>query len=388
MKRIICLLLVVCAAVFASACNGGGKPAATNEVRLSGFEDYYEMQKINYGLFVGGMSLNEDKAYVCEGEKSGKFFIDYNANEPVDYNDNDGGKAYSETTKPQFGFLPSLYDSAIGDLGNVDAFRMSVFNPNDRNVDLIFAVKDDGNKIAFSDGRTLEAGKWSHISFDIKPYFFNQSLAVSEYIFYIYDDAATTADTMTLYFDDFSVLKTTNKAAPVTSAAAGEILAFDKIEDASLVLTTTAAASYPAFYAAYTGREIFEGQKGALQVTVRNGANWQYDVNPTTNGYKIEVLGSLVKERAAGATGFSVDCKNDGESNLYISLVTSTGSGTDSVKNAVSKVVVPAKGETTITLDDIAALEGGSVDGMTILIDNWNLMGTYNVYFRNLKVTG
>lgn len=66
----------------------------------------------------------------------------------------------------------------------------------------------------------------------------------------------------------------------------------------------------------------------------------------------------------------------------------STGSGTDSVKNAVSKVVVPAKGETTITLDDIAALEGGSVDGMTILIDNWNLMGTYNVYFRNLKVTG
>lgn len=71
---------------------------------------------------------------------------------------------------------------------------------------------------------------------------------------------------MTLYFDDFSVLKTTNKAAPVTSAAAGEILAFDKIEDASLVLTTTAAASYPAFYAAYTGREILKGRKALCKL--------------------------------------------------------------------------------------------------------------------------
>ena len=102
---------------FASACSGNEKPNATNEVRLSGFEDYYEMQKINYGIFVGGMSLNNDKAYVCEGEMSGKLYIDYAEKEPVDYNDNDGGKAYGDTTKPQFGFLPSLYDTAVGDLG-------------------------------------------------------------------------------------------------------------------------------------------------------------------------------------------------------------------------------------------------------------------------------
>lgn len=388
MKRIICLLLAVCAAAFASACSEGGKPAATNEVRLSGFEDYYEMQKINYGLFVGEMSLNEDKAYVCEGEMSGRLFIDYNAKEPVDYNDNDGGKAYGDTTKPQFGFQPSLYDASVGDLGNVDSFHISVFNANDRNVDLLFAVKSDGNKIAFSDGRTLEAGKWSHVSFDIKPYFFGQSLAVSEYVFYVYDDAAATADSMTLYFDDVRILKTSNKTAPVTTAAAGEILAFDGMEDASLVLTTTAAATYPAFYAEYTGKEIFEGQRGALEVTVRNGANWQYDVNPTTNGYKIEVLDSIVKERAAGAKGFSVDCKNDGNSDLYISLVASAGSGTDAVKSASSKVVVPAKGETTITLGDLTALGGSAADGISIVIDNWNLIGTYNVYFRNLKVTG
>ena len=373
---------------FASACSGNEKPNATNEVRLSGFEDYYEMQKINYGIFVGGMSLNNDKAYVCEGEMSGKLYIDYAEKEPVDYNDNDGGKAYGDTTKPQFGFLPSLYDTAVGDLGNVDSFHISVFNANDRNVDLIFAVKSDGNKIAFSDGRTLEAGKWSHIAFEIKPYFFDQSLAVSEYVFYVYDDASATADSMTLYFDDVRILKTNDKTAPSTTAEQGEILAFNGMEDASLVLTTTAAATYPAFYAAYTGREIFKGQPGALEVTVRNGANWQYDVNPTTNGYKIEVLGSIVKERAAGAKGFSVDCKNDGNSDLYISLVASAGSGTDAVKSASVKVVVPAKGETTIVLDDLTALGGSEADGMSIVIDNWNLIGTYNVYFRNLKVTG
>ena len=96
----------------------------------------------------------------------------------------------------------------------------------------------------------------------------------------------------------------------------------------------------------------------------------------------------MAKERAAGAKGFSVDCKNDGNSDLYISLVASAGSGTDAVKSASSKVVVPAKGETTITLGDLTALGGSAADGISIVIDNWNLIGTYNVYFRNLKVMG
>lgn len=370
-------------AISVSACNGGESIEATNETSLCKFEDYYEIQKLSYGVFVGSMSLNDDEQYVCEGKSSGKLFLDYNAENPVDYNDNDGGKAYSDTTKVQFSFLPGLLNPVAGDIGNVDSFQISVFNANDRNVDLLFAVKDDGKKTAFCDGRTLEAGKWTHVSFDIKPYFFNQSLAVSEYVIYVYDDAATTADTLTLYFDDCKVLTTSDKAAPTTAAGAGEILAFDGMEDASLVLTTTSAGTYPAFYAAYTGREIFEDQKGALEVTVRNGANWQYDVNEKTNGYNIKILDSLVRERAANAAGYSVDCMNDGDSDLYVSLVVTSGT-----KVAAVKELVPAKSAKNIVLSDLSALEAGAADSVSISIDNWNLIGTYSVYFRNLKVTG
>ena len=37
---------------------------ATNEVVVSNFEDYYDIQKINYSTFVGSMSLNDDAQYV------------------------------------------------------------------------------------------------------------------------------------------------------------------------------------------------------------------------------------------------------------------------------------------------------------------------------------
>lgn len=387
MKRIIGILLATCACICLVACSSGDRKgtSASNEVVVSDFENYYDIQKINYATFVGSMSINDDADYVLEGKHSGKLFADYTEEPPADYNDHDGGKDFSDVIKIQFGFRTDLMDSKVRDVENVDSFEISVFNANDRDVDLIFAVKDDGKKVAFCDGRTLESGKWSHIIFDIKSYFYDTSFGISEYVFYIYDEACSKseANSLTLYFDDCKIKTVTGKKAPVTEAKTNEILNFDDVQDSSLVLTTTSTPSYPAFFTSYTTRNVFEGQKGALMATVHNGINWEYDVTPETNGYKIKILDSVVKERAAGATGFSIDCMNDGYGDLFVSLIAESATKTTS-----KKVLLPAKTTSQIVLDDLTALVGENVEHLTIMIDNWNLLGTYNLYFRNLTKLG
>ena len=384
MKKIISLLLAVCSLIGITACGAKLDEGilATNEVIVSEFEDYYDIQKINYSTFVGSMSLNEDSQYVLGGTRSGKLFVDYTDDPPSDYNDHDGGKDYSDAIKVQFGFRTELLDSKVRDIENVDAFEISVYNANKRDVDLIFAVKDDGKNMVFCDGRTLEAGKWSSVSFDIKSYFFDNSIGISEYVFYIYDEAeGDSATDLTLYFDNCKIKTITGKKAPVTGAEEREILNFDSMEDNGLFLTTTSTPSYPAFFASYTGRSVFEGQAGALMVTLHNGINWEYDVVPENNGYKIRILDSVVKERTANAKGISVDCMNDGYGDLFVSLVAESAT-----KTAIVKTLIPSKTTQQVVLDDLSSLEGEKIEHLTILIDNWNLLGTYHAYFRNLKI--
>lgn len=383
MKKIISLFLAVCSLMCITACDSEANKGmqAVNEVTVCNFEDYYDIQKINYATFVGSMSLNEDSDYVLEGTRSGKLFVDYTDTPPADYNDHDGGKDYSDAIKIQFGFRTELLEPKVRDVENIDAFEISVFNANERDVDLIFAVKDDGKKVAFCDGRTLESGKWSSISFDIKSYFFDKSFGISEYVFYVYDEFEEISDKeLTLYFDNCKIKTATEKKVSLASAEEKEILNFDDMADNALFLTTTSTPTYPAFFASYTERNVFDGQTGALMATLHNGINWEYDVVPENNGYKIKILDSIVKERSLNVTGFSIDCMNDGCGDLFVSLVVESAE-----KVTVKKVIVPAKATRQIVLDDLSALGGERVEHLTIVIDNWNLLGTYHVYFRNLK---
>ena len=273
-------------------------------------------------------------------------------------------------------------DSKVRDIENVDAFEISVYNANDRDVDVLFAVKDDGKNVAFCDGRTLESGKWSSISFDIKSYFFEKSVGISEYVFYIFDEVEASPESLTLYFDNCKIKTVTgSKSAPVTAAKEKEILNFDSVEDNGLIMTTTATPTHPAFFASYIDRNVFEGTTGALMATLHNGINWEYDVTPENNGYKIKILDSVVKDRAANAEGITLDCMNDSYGDVFVSIVAESAT-----KSVAVKGIVSGKATKQIVLDDLSALEGEAIEHITIVIDNWNLLGTYNVYFANLKI--
>ena len=79
--------------------------------------------------------------------------------------------------------------------------------------------------------------------------------------------------------------------------------------------------------------------------------------------------------------GISVDCMNDGYGDLFVSLVAESAT-----KTAIVKTLIPSKTTQQVVLDDLSSLEGEKIEHLTILIDNWNLLGTYHAYFRNLKI--
>lgn len=385
MKKALSILIATLMLFAAFGCDkkdeqDAEKLTAANEIVLSAFDDYYDIQKIRWSGMRGEVRLVDDAEYVVEGSKSARLYIDYTADVPCDYNDNDGGKSLSGSVRPQMTFTTNIFNSTVGNIANIDSFNISVYNANDRAVDLVFAVTDDGKKVAFTDGRTLEPGRWNHISFDLKSYFFPSGLGVSEYILYLFDEERDTVDDVALYFDNCYVKTTTNKKAPAKTYKDGEILDFIDMRDLSYVITT-AQSGYPAFFVTYTDREVFEGRKGCIKATVHSGSQWQYDVNVNNNGYKINILSNVVKERMSDATSVSVDCANTGTGNLYVSIVV-----TSVTKKTVVKELLRAGETKTVEMTDLGALEGEKPEGLTVMIDNWNLVGAYDVYLGNLQI--
>lgn len=377
----VCLSLL-CA--LCGACSSNTETAAplapANEIVLSAFEDYYDLQKIQWNSIIGKISLNDDANYVRQGAKSAKLYMDYTSDVPVDYNDNDGGKAFSDCYRPQIIFGTYLYNAAVGNTDNLGSFNLCVFNANDRPVDLGFAVRDDGKKIAFSDGCTLAPNRWNDVCFDIKSYFYPTGMGISEFILYIYDDERDTAEDLTLYFDNCFVRTAAKTAAPAVAQAEKEILSFGSMKDLTHCLATTESATYPAAYLSYTDREVFEGQSGALKATLRAGNNWEYDVTLKNNGYKIEILGETVAARTQNASGIAVDCKNESSGDLYARITAQSAT-----KKVESKTLLRAGATQTVELNDLTGLEGEPIEKLTVWFDNWNLVGTYNVYLRNLR---
>lgn len=379
---VILMIIITCSVMFFGCDNNKeiSSPKSQNKILLSGFEDYYDIQKIEWEGFIGGVTLNSDEQYIAHGERSAKFHVYYDKEPPVDYNDNDGGKIFSDVIRPQMSFRTYLYDQALSDISNISAFAIDIYNANDRNIDIVFAIRDDGKNIVLTDGRTLEAQRWNRISFDIKSHFFGPSLGVSEYMLYMFDDEKDDADSMTLYFDECRVILG-DSAVFSKDFEENEIVNFNSVKDNSYFLTHTQTETYPAFFASYTDRIIFGEQIGALMVKMRTGINWLYDVNLNNNGYKIEILSDIVKQNTEGALGVSIDCRNEGNGNIYVSLIVRSAT-----KSISQKVLVPAKDQLRLTIHDLSGLDGEGVETITILIDNWNLVGSYNIYFRNLNV--
>lgn len=376
MKKMIAILavcLVGCAPMLACARQTPTAPVSRNEITVCAFDDYYDLQKIMWNGMIGSVSLETTPAYVLSG-KSAKMHIDYTDDAPFDYTDNSGDKWYSHNVCPQVVFDARLYDTKLSNTDYIDGFRIGVYNANDRTVDLVFVAYDDSKKVLFTDGRTLRPNAWNRLGFDIKSYFYPDGKGISQYGLYVFDDAAYVADTLTLYFDECTVTTATDRAAPSKTFAANEILSFAAPSDLAYVLTTTKTGGTPAFSVGWSGRTVFGTAKGALHASFRNGLGNLYEVGAETNGYDIQLL-DTVAARAQGS--ISIDCRNESLGDVQVRLIAESGTQT-----AEAIVLLTANETETLTLD-VSGLNG--VTALTVRIDNWNLVGKYDVYFANLK---
>ena len=94
MKKALSILIATLMLFAAFGCDkkdeqDAEKLTAANEIVLSAFDDYYDIQKIRWSGMRGEVRLVDDAEYVVEGSKSARLYIDYTADVPCDYNDND-----------------------------------------------------------------------------------------------------------------------------------------------------------------------------------------------------------------------------------------------------------------------------------------------------------
>ena len=344
-----------------------------NEMTISAFDDYYDVQKIDWNGVIGTVKLCSEPEYVKSG-KSAELHIKYDGDAPYEYNDHgNGGTLYSKNRRPTMTFNTFLYDSEVVNTDYVEAFRIDVYNANDRAVDLIFAAIDDGGKVLCTDGRTLIENGWNDISFDMKPYFFDGK-GISKFNLYIFDREQHEADDLTLYFDNCRVVTNKNRIAPQKSFEDNEILSFNGAGDLAFISASTATTGYPAFFAKWSDRTLFGQEKGAMHVVAYSGIGYQYDVNASNNGYDLTVLPSIASR--AGGSKISIDCKNESAGDVFVRLIASSGSRS---AESVTCIRAAASGTVVLDLEDF-----GSVDGLKIKIDNWNMKGRYDLYFGNL----
>lgn len=359
MKKISFILAM--ALLFGSFAFVGCKEKSAGTVTVSGFNDYYDLQKVEWADFVGKSELNTDEKYITEGQASSKTTFLYKTTSAQE------GANAVRSKIPSLKFRTAVYGAFLTDVSRISSFSIDVFNDNEREIEMIFFVQKEDNTYVAADGAKLHPGNWNYLTFNTRAHFFQEGENVKQYILMLFDDGKFTEDSMTLYFDNCRV----NTAKTETPKSGGEYLVFDSIKALDFVMPQS--KTLPAVYTSYSEEKIFEGETGAMRVNLRNAIKSVYDVDEAREGYRLEYAPALF----AGKTVTSLKTRvyNDGFGDLYVALNAETSSGTVS-----ERMLVKAKSYADIELENL----NGTPRRVYLSVENWNITARCDLYVGSL----
>ena len=362
-----------------SACGTADPKQKT--VLLNGYESYNDLLTTTaFNTFYGNISINEDEEFITEGKGSGKFVLDYG---DADTYENIGDLLNAMS----FGYMVSEMEAGLRYIDKIDSVCADIYNASDFEYEIYFAALAEDGSSFVCDGAVLASQAWNYLTFDIKPWFFEDNTLVYEYVFYVGSVEDSSDRTATFYMDNLRFVVNEDVSAPAPSQppevnfSAVELLGFNDVRDTDFVLTHTSSKTkeiQPLFYAEYDNTVSIHGSRGALRVSM-DRSHLLGIVYNEYEGYNLEVLSSLLAE-AKNAKTFVIDCYNPGRETQEISLIASNNAGSVSVKQKV------AGGQTErIILNDVSSI--GDVNGLTITIHNWKMTDRCDLYFSRLGFT-
>lgn len=362
-----------------SACGTAAPKQKT--VLINGYESYNDLLTTTaFNTFYGNISINSDEEFVTEGKGSGKFVLDY-GNSGTYENISDILNVMS------FGYMASDLEARLRYIDKIGSVSVDIYNASDFEYEIYFAALAEDGSSFVCDGAVLASQAWNYLTFDIKPWFFENDTLVYEYVFYVRGVEDTADRIATFYMDNLRFILNEDVSEPALSQSpevnfsAVELLGFNDVRDTDFILTHTSSKTkeiQPLFYAEYESAVSIHGSRGALHVSMER-SHLLGIVYSEYEGYNLEVLPSLLAE-AKNAKTFVVDCYNPGRETQEISLIASNNAGSVSVKQKV------AGGQTErIILNDVSSI--GDVNGLTITIHNWKMTDRCDLYFSRLGFT-
>lgn len=230
---IIATLTLTGFALGLAACgnDGGDNDKPVNVVTLSSFSEFAELRSFNYAWPFGKAEVNKDKAYVSDGETSGKFTVE---------------KGSGETN---IAIFCDTKWNAKKDFGDVKALTVDAFNPSDevRKISISFTTRKSGNARA----------EYSKKTFDLSPgknsLVYEIERAVAKQVTYV-DKVETInfyldrlQENYSVYLDNLQAHLTSEPVQALTktyktSEEGDELLFFDDMQDRFFVKPNTIRA--------------------------------------------------------------------------------------------------------------------------------------------------
>lgn len=377
------LTCLAAVAVFcgATVCGGCGAPSAptSTEYVLASYENYADLYNTEFKI-LGKVTLNEDKRFVTDGNKSAKIEI---AATSDDYGGSSGGDRLINRIRYYAVDFPAFIDMSTFDYVSID-----VYNDSEYQYDLFLSVVSGSDSLnTCLDGGTLAARQWNHLTFDINPYFFVDRTDVAFLEFMIIGVDKAGSPQTTLYLDNVRVAKFDGTvSAPVyvpekkLSYDGIELLGLDAADDLQYVALSTPHSTgdgWARMTLDPSAERIFG--RAALRVEMYAATYEKDTLWATGNEYRIGVYADAVSA-VRGAKTVNVKCHNPDMQTKRVKLLCSAGTRT-----ATAAVDIPA-GETALLVCDAAAVLQ-NVDRIDIAVNAWNFGGKATVYFSQLQYT-
>jgi len=369
MRKLLAALL--CCLFVLSACqsNGGnqtesgdnGQVAQGNDI-LTGFNDYYDVQKVEWSDFIGKTEIETDKKYLTEGVGCAKTTFLYTAENSQE------GADIILAKNPSVIFRTAVFGANVSDLHDIKTFNIDIFNANDRTIDVLFYVEILGGQSVASSYYTLYPNALNTLSFDTKSQFFGDNTTTRQFVLTFYDQGKYENDNMVLYFDNCFVVKGNKEVA-----TAGTLLSFTSEDSVDSVMTSTLSGK-PAISCFYTKENVFD-REGCLKAIMRDGIKDVYDVTAETIGYRINLHKSTFKNGTG--KGFSTSVYNDSFSDKYVTLNVVTGNVTKT-----ERILAKSKAKTQLKIESEVEFTG--VSAIYIGIENWNIISKDVLYFSDI----
>lgn len=385
MKNRIAILLAalcLCAALFTGCADKTATPE--KEAVLNSYEKYDDLLSVRAidNTMHGSIELSDDPDYVTDGEKSAKFTFnrDYG-----NYSDTAVG-LYSEAES--FSFVSSFLPEKFRFIDRYEYVSLDVYSAAEQVMTLYLNVIDaDGNCLDGNFTRLASKG-WTHVRFDLKPWFYEKGTTFGELRFYVRGWQDITADKVVMYFDNMRVgftdntLPERNKPADVSRNGI-ELLRFDDCDDSGWVTSVCEKtwAVTPFVGVTYDPAAKAGSGEGALRVTVDSFyAGAEYDKWSKLEYARLQVHPEIAKQ-ASGADSISVMCYNASDAEQTVSLRV-LGASSD---ETVSKVAIAAGKTAKIEIADRTALV--NVQKISLCVDVWRVCNETTVYFSDLVYT-